>query len=226
MRPIISSVDNGPCYSSKKFSELCRTWGVAIHHLLRLSPAGEWRRRARECADSRHSESYSWEPLLSVVVGPSRVQWHLNSAWHSVIRMSPYEALYAEPPRSAVSRIVGQSDSGLSVSELRERSLYLQLRAYLGTAVKQARWAAAANTGAVVPVYNPGDRVLLHRPYTAHKLASHWSGPHTIVKRLADNVYLVRDYVMGSEHATHVSRLHRFNMSRTTDEQIAAMNVD
>lgn len=73
-------------------------------------------------------------------------------------------------------------------------------------------------------MFSPGDRVLLHRPYTAHKLASHWSGPHTIVRRLAD--YLVRDYFMGSEHAMHVSRLQRFNMSRTTEDQIAAMNVD
>lgn len=100
------------------------------------------------------------------------------------------------------------------------------MRAYLGTAVKQARSAAAANVDAVLPEFSAGDRVLLHRPYTAHKLASHWSGPHTIVRRLADNVYLVRDYFMESEHATHVSRLRRFNMSRTTEEQIASMNVE
>jgi hypothetical protein len=135
------------------------------------------------------------------------VQWHLNTAWHSVIRMCPYEDLYAEFPRSAVSQIVGRPDSNLSVAELRERAQYVNLRAHLGTAVAQARSAAAANASAVIPVFVPGDRVLLHRPYVAHKFASHWSGPHTIVRHLSDNAYLVRDYSMESEHAIHGLRL-------------------
>jgi hypothetical protein len=219
-------VDNGPSYASNKLSELCKVWGVTLHRLLAYRPQGNAvveRVNASIVSTLKAilgNRYLQWSALLS------EVQWHLNSAWHSVIRMSPYEALYAEPPRSAVSRIVGQSDSDLSPSELRERSLYLQLRAYLGTAIKQARSAAAANADAVLPEFTAGDRVLLHRPYTAHKLASHWSGPHTVVRRLADNVYLVRDYFMESEHATHVSRLRRFNMSRTTEEQIASMNVE
>jgi hypothetical protein len=218
-------VDNGPCYASNKFSELCREWGVTPHRLLAYRPQGNAvveRANAgvisslKAILGNRYSQ---WAAHLS------EVQWHLNTAVHRSIRMSPYEALYAEPPRTAVSRIVGRPDSALSVSELRERTLYVQLRSYLGTAVAQARSAAAANASAVVPVFEAGDRVLLHRPYTAHKLASHWSGPHTIVRRLTQNVYVVRDYVMESEHATHVSRLQRFDMSRTSEEQIAALNV-
>lgn len=219
-------VDNGPGYASKVFSELCRSWGVQLHRLLAYRPQGNGTvervnapviSTLKAILGNRFSQWSAFVP---------EVQWHLNSAWHSIIRMSPYEALYAEPPRTAVTNLVGQSDEGLSAVELRQRSQYLLLRAYLGTAVNQARSAAAANVNAVVPVFNPGDRVLLYRPYTAHKLASHWSGPHTIIRRLSDNAYLIRDYFMESEHATHVSRLRRFDMSRTSDEQIATMNVE
>jgi hypothetical protein len=217
--------DNGPGYASKVFLELCRAWGAKRHLLLAYRPQGNGvveRVNAsvistlKTLLGNRFSQ---WATLLP------EVQWHLNTARHSAIHMSPYEALYAEPPRTAVSRLVERPASESSASELRERALYVQLRAYLGTAVAQARSAAAANATAVVPVFKPGDRVLLHRPYVAHKLASHWSGPHTIVRRVSDNVYVVRDYVMESEHATHVSRLQRFDMSRTSEEQIAAMNV-
>lgn len=33
-------VDNGPCYSSIKFSELCLEWGVTVHRLLAYRPQG------------------------------------------------------------------------------------------------------------------------------------------------------------------------------------------
>ena len=217
--------DNGPGYASKAFLELCRAWGSKRHLLLAYRPQGNGvveRVNAsvistlKALLGNRFSE---WSAILP------EIQWHLNTAWHRAIRMSPYEALYAEPPRTAVSRLTERPEHELSDLERRERALHVQLRAYLGTAMAQARSAAAANANAVVPVFAAGDRVLLHRPYVAHKLASHWSGPHTIVRRVSDNVYVVRDYVMGSEHATHVSRLHRFDMSRTSEEQIAAMNV-
>ena len=218
-------VDNGPGYASNTFSELCKAWSVQLHRLLAYRPQGNGVVERPNAAIISTLKAILGNRFSKWSAYLSEVQWHLNTAYHQAIRMSPYEALYAEPPRTAVSRLVQRPDSDLSISELRERTLYVQLRAYLGTAIAQARSASAANARASVPKFKPGDRVLLHRPYSAHKLASHWSGPHTIVRPLTDNVYVVRDYFMESEHATHVSRLQLFNMSRTTEEQIASMNV-
>lgn len=53
-------------------------------------------------------------------------EWHYNTSWHSVIRMSPYEAVFGRPPPSLLDYLVGTSSIAAVDDLLQSQTSLLQ----------------------------------------------------------------------------------------------------
>jgi hypothetical protein len=146
-------------------------------------------------------QSKKWTCWLSLA------QWWYNSAFHSSLRISPFQALYGSPPRSKIEAVN-------SILQDHHHTL-LQLKANLLRA--QDRMKKFTDQQRTERHFNCGDWVYLRlQPYRQlsisnsknHKLNPCFYGPFEIEERVGTTVYLLRLPAGSAIHPIlHVSQL-------------------
>jgi len=147
------------------------------------------------------------------------VQLHINSSTNRSLGMSPEEALYGIEPQTAVTRETGVTPDPVSgPEELRGLIKAVQDRVKLACerAFGDAKRAYDEQRKAVV--FAPGDKVRVYVPNRDNKLDRRWRYPYEIVKKVNDNVYVVRDMNLLKDQKMHVERIMPFDASRTSDD--------
>ncbi|KAJ0970323.1 hypothetical protein J5N97_023200 [Dioscorea zingiberensis] len=125
-------------------------------------------------------------------------EWHYNTAWHSAIRMTPYEAVFGRAPPSLLDYVAGSTSVAAVDTLLTERSQILStLRSNLIRA--QNRMSTQANAHRTDVSFNVGDWVFLKlQPYRQSSLPSHhhttklsrrFFGPFRVSERIGAVAY-------------------------------------
>lgn len=125
------------------------------------------------------------------------VEWSYNTAWHSSIRMAPFEAVYGRPPPSIPHYIQGHSTNPeLDLTLAHRTTLLASLKANILRA--QNRMVQQANKHRTDKTFEVGDYVLLKlQPYhqnsvvarSSQKLAKRYFGPYAITAKIGNVAY-------------------------------------
>jgi hypothetical protein len=155
-----------------------------------------------------------------------------NNTVNRSIGDTPFHVFKGYRPDTALTTAIGSRPSApFTTDEWLNRISAVHELAALASSVSQCVAAGQRDaTRADPPVYNPQDLVLVWYP-SSHKLEPFYRGPYVIDSRRDANWYKVRRLVdIGVADADlsdiHVSRLRRFNASRTTIPQLLAHGLD
>ena len=124
-------------------------------------------------------------------------EWWYNTSYHSSTKMTPYEAVYGQPPPSLTSYLPGSSKVQAIDSTLAQREQLLQtLKDNLVQA--QHRMKQQTDQHRSERVFNQGDMVFLClQPYKQtslklsgrQKLAPKFYGPYKVLKHIREIAY-------------------------------------
>lgn len=145
-------------------------------------------------------------------------EFHYNTAWHSSIRMTPFEAIFGRPPPLLLDYTVGSSPVASVEDTLIDRTTVLR-RLKTNIARAQNRMRQKANANRTDVSFNVGDWVFLKlQPYRqvsllhkqTHKLSKRFFGPFQILERIGTVAYRLSlpDSVQIHD-VFHVSKLKR-----------------
>ncbi|WVZ78975.1 hypothetical protein U9M48_026610 [Paspalum notatum var. saurae] len=160
-----------------------------------------------------HNSPHSWKKWLSLAE-----LWY-NSAFHSALGSSPFQALYGHEPNLAAESSIASSTSSTVNDLLPERAIQLEfLKKHLSSAQNRMKQHADKNRSELE--FQVGEKVLLKlQPYAQSslinwpfpKLAFKYFGPYTVLERIGKVAYRL-DLPDGSSiHPVfHVSQLKPF----------------
>jgi hypothetical protein len=150
------------------------------------------------------------------------IEWCINTHHNRSINMSPYEAFYGRPPRTALRRAAGiPSPSFETLGDLHNLIAYVHDRVHIAASVSALHQKGAHDAAHAPPDVKVGDNYLLYTPNSAgNKLVSDLHGPYKVVSVSPDGNFAdLEDWVNGKldvQRRVHVSRLHPFDASRHT----------
>lgn len=141
------------------------------------------------CMSAESPKSWSkWLPLA---------QWWYNTTFHSVIRSTPYEMVYGQPPPIHLPYLPGESSCTSVDRSLRKREEAIaMLKFHLSRA--QNRMKQSADSHRSERQFNIGDFVYLKlQPYRQqslksniqHKLSPRFYGPFLVIDRIGEVAY-------------------------------------
>lgn len=143
-------------------------------------------------------------------------EWHYNTAWHSAIQMSPYEAVYGRAPPTLLDYVGSGITVGAVHNMLSDRTRVMTtLRGNLLRA--QQRMKMKANTKRTDTAFKVGDWVFLKlQPYRqrsltqqpSHKLSKRFFGPFKILQNIGPVAYRLELPETAQLHNVfHISKL-------------------
>ncbi|GMI71846.1 hypothetical protein HRI_000853900 [Hibiscus trionum] len=162
-------------------------------------------------------------------------EWWYNTTFHSVIRTTPYQALYGQPPPIHLPYIAGESMVAAVDRSLQAREAAIKmLRFHLQRA--QDRMKNQADKKRKECEYLVGDWVFLKlQPYrqqtvsarSGQKLASRWFGPFRIVEKIGAVAYKLELPENSRVHPVfHVSQLKKRVGSEKIQDEWPITDVD
>ena len=163
----------------------------------------------------------------------------LNTSLCTSIQITSHEALFGRPPRTSVSTVLGTPFvnvlSAINLSPERWQDAvhfhHQQLHALqdliaLGSSAEQLATKAAYDARPRPAVYNIGDWVLILYSTHVGSFEPHRRGPFTVTRKLAGDFYSLTKLTDTSVVIdVHVSRISRFNNTRTTASAEAAFEL-
>lgn len=125
--PISLISDCDPLFMSLFWPELFRLQGTKLAMSTAYHPQSDGQTEVV----NRYLEDYlrsfvSDQPRLWLRYLPW-AEWHYNTAWHSSIRMTPYEAIFGRPPPTLLDYITGTSRIAVVEEVLEDRSRILRI---------------------------------------------------------------------------------------------------
>jgi hypothetical protein len=214
--PLSLVSDRGSLFTSKYWSDFCYHLRVKVRLSTAYHPQTDGQTERQNQTLEQYLRCYvdyqqdNWAQLLSVA------EYAYNNSCHSVIKMSPFEAIYGEAPRWEDF----QEREGAEVPAARNRTLDLtRFRDILSQRLEEARQTQAKyyDQKHIPHTYKVGDKVLLNaknikttRP--SKKLDHKYIGPFEVLLPIGKQAYRLRlPTSYGSIHNVfHVSLLEPF----------------
>lgn len=155
-----------------------------------------------------------WSSWLSIA------EWWYNTTYHSATKMTPYEAVYGQPPPFHLPYLPGESKVAAVDSSLQQREEVIKLLRF-NLQRAQHRMVQMANKKRSDRQFQIGDLVLLKlQPYRqqslvqrpSHKLCPRYFGPYKILDKVGAVAYKLDLPAEAKIHHTfHVSQLKAYN---------------
>ena len=156
----------------------------------------------------------NWVELLPFV------QLAHNTAYNKTLHETPHFLLFGRRATLPVDVILGvpthnASQSRQYYSRCTVENLQVSHEIARRNLQERAEKQAKSNEDIKFPSFQPGDQVLLHRPYTAAdgpnpKLISPWRGPYVVRSRLSPVIYRVSKGDKPEEMSVYLARIKRY----------------
>jgi hypothetical protein len=216
--PAVLVSDRDPIFTSRLWQELFRLTGTELAMSSSRHPQTDGQmERVNQCLETYlrcfvHACPHQWRHWLSLA------EFWYNTSYHTAIKTSPFEALYAHPPRH-----FGVINS--SVCQSSELATWLDQRALMQNVLKQHLTRARqimkdqADRHRIDRQFTVDDWVFLKvQPYVqksiadraSHKLAFRYFGPFQVAARVGEVSYKLKLPEQALIHpVVHVSLLRR-----------------
>ena len=171
---------------------------------------------------SMHSsmERDNWAELLPMV------QLAYNTSFNKTMHETPFFLMFGRQARLPVDVILGiphvgsSSDTEMFTKTTRENLQTAYELARQNLSERAAKQAAHNDKLPQFPVFQPGQRVLLYKPYHDSdgpnpKLLLPWRGPYTICSQLSPVVYRVKRPNEERELSVHLAHLKQYHTRQT-----------
>ncbi|CAM8877778.1 unnamed protein product [Rhodiola kirilowii] len=189
--------DRDPVFMSMFWQELFRRQGTILAHSSAYHPQTDGQTEVINRLMEDYLRSYAGEYQTKWTDMLPWAELHYNTALHSGLGASPFEAVYGRPPPTLMDYTTGDSKVAEVDNLLTTRSeLIRRLRAHLARA--QQRMTQQANKHRSEVEFAVGDWafVKLHphrqttlRPHRSSKLAKRYYGPFEVIDRIGKVAY-------------------------------------
>ena len=246
--PAVIRCDGGQPFTSVEFKSFCDRYGIQLVVGVPYHSQGQGlvETRFRGIAGAiiatlGHKAPTDWwkGPLLA------KLEHVINSTICEPIGGSPYWAMNAREPRSALSAqtdwtntAFGEQVLGVEAASFEDYVAIIaahhdalnavQGRVHLATSLAQAMTKRRYDAARAVGDFRVGEWVLVHRT-APNRMLPHFTGPFQVTSVSGDGNFVgVRNFLEDAARPglVHISRLLRFNMSRTTVSDLAGFQLE
>ena len=209
--------DQGPEFENELVRELQSVFGFKKTRTLPYRPQGN------SVLERVHSTMHNMLATLANASGDNWVellpfvQLAHNTAYSKTLHETPHFLMFGRRATLPIDVILGVPNNSASQSRQdysRRTVENLQFAYKIARRNLQERTEKQAKSNAKLtfPSFQPGDRVLVHRPYTEAdgpnpKLISPWRGPFVVRSRLSPVIYRVSRGEQPNETSVHLARI-------------------
>ena len=157
----------------------------------------------------------NWAELLPFI------QLAHNTAYNKTLEETPHFFMFGRRALSPVDITLGVpctsgSETRLNYSRRTVENLQLAYEIARRNLQERADKQSESNEKLSIPQYQPGDQVLVHRPYTVAdgpnpKIISPWRGPYTVRSQLSPVIYRVARDGELAESSVHLGRIKAYH---------------
>jgi transposase InsO family protein len=224
--------DQGRNFEASVIKQLCDIHGVKKLRTTAYRP---------QCNGEVERQNKTLKSKISKYINPSHTDWDdllpdvvssYNSATHSTIRMSPFEALHGRPPNTLTNVQLGIKPNTYKsvdkyVQRIQENRTKINHKISHGIQETSKRNSRNYDKLAMKKhEYKVGDWVLMERKYCPKNLTSKfyekYHGPFEIIKLITERTYLVRHVINTSKDydPIHYDRLKPFMIRGSKEEYL------